>query len=134
MMPRFQSFLVVAALFTLVGCGGPKAEAPSNPAANAPAQNMAAQGGAAFQTLQGVVNKTKTAVEAGNFDQAKTDFSKFETSWKLVQPAVRAKAPNTYKAIEDGVTAVNSGIKGKNKQTVLNTLTSLSKSITTASK
>ncbi len=134
-MLRFQSLLIAAALFTLASCGGPKTEAPSAPPANSSAQTAAPKGGAAaFQALQGVITKTKGAVEAGNFDQAKTDFSQFETSWKAIEDGVKAKSPNTYNAIEDSLTAINSGIKNKNKQTVLNTLTSLSKSVTAAAK
>ncbi len=89
---------------------------------------------AGFTALQGVISKTKTAAEAGNFDQAKAEFEKFEDSWKTVEDGVKAKSSETYGEIEDGMDTVNSGIKGKNKEKVLSALQTLTKSIASAVK
>ena len=79
--------------------------------------------------MKNVVTKTKIAIEAENFDQAKTDFTRFEDSWKTVEDGVKATAPARYTAIEDAMEAVNKGVKEKNKSNAIAALESLTKNV-----
>jgi hypothetical protein len=88
-----------------------------------------------FTALQNVISSTKKAVEAGKLDVAKTEFAKFEDSWKTVEDPIKAKSKATYQAIEDGLEAVDKGIASKQgKDALLASLTKLSQSVMTASK
>jgi soluble cytochrome b562 len=88
-----------------------------------------------FVALQGTIGLTKKAIEAGKLDTAKTEFAKFEDSWKTVEDGVKSKSGETYRAIEDGVKSVESGINSKqDKVALLASLQKLSQSIDTASK
>ncbi len=90
---------------------------------------------AGFTALQGVVSSTKKEVEAGKLDTAKTELAKFEASWKTVEDDVKSKSPETYKAVEDGVEAVDTGItKKQSKDALLASLQKLSQSVDKASK
>ena len=88
-----------------------------------------------FTGMQEVIKSTKIATEAGKLDAAKTEFSKFEDSWKTVEDGVKSKSADTYKAIEDGVQSVETGISSKqSKDTLLASLKKLSLTIDRASK
>jgi hypothetical protein len=88
---------------------------------------------ASLAALQGIVDTTKTAIEEGKLDEAKTEFAKFEDSWQTVEDGIRSKSADTYKAIEEGVKLVNSGISGKQaKSSLLASLQKLSKNIENA--
>ncbi len=88
-----------------------------------------------FTALQQVVGSTKQAIESGKLDVAKTEFAKFEASWKTVEDGVKAKSPDSYKAIEADVQSVETGIANKQDKTaVLANLQKLSQSIDRASK
>ncbi len=88
-----------------------------------------------FMALQETIGSTKKAVEAGKLDAAKTEFAKFEDSWKTVEDGVKSKSGETYRAIEDGVKSVESGIDSKQGKTaLLASLQKLSQSIDRASK
>jgi soluble cytochrome b562 len=88
-----------------------------------------------FTALQGTIGSTKKAIEAGKLDVAKTEFAKFENSWKTVEDGVKSKSGETYRAIEDGVKSVESGIGSKQgKAALLASLQKLSQSIEKASK
>lgn len=87
-----------------------------------------------FTALVGVVSNTKTAVEAGNFDQAEKAFDKFEDAWNKVEDGVKAKSANSYDAIEDAESQVESAIKAKDKAKALAGLETLNKNITAVSK
>jgi soluble cytochrome b562 len=88
-----------------------------------------------FMALQGTIGSTKKAIEAGKLDAAKTEFAKFEDSWKTVEDGVKSKSGETYRAIEDGVKSVESGIDSKQgKAALLARLQKLSQSIEKASK
>jgi hypothetical protein len=133
-MNRFQLLLVGSAMLGLVGCGEPKASAPDAPTAQA--SNAAVSPAAGFTALQGVTVKTAAAVKSDKFDQAKTEFERFETSWKTVEDAVKAKSSDTYNKIEEGLDTVNGEFKNKqpDKAKVTTALQSLSKEITAAAK
>jgi hypothetical protein len=64
-----------------------------------------------FGGLLTVVTNTKTAVEAGDFAKAKTEFGQFEDSWKMVEDGVKAKSADTYDTIESSVDEVNNNLK-----------------------
>jgi soluble cytochrome b562 len=88
-----------------------------------------------FTALQGTIGSTKKAIAAGKLDAAKTEFAKFEDSWKTVEDGVKAKSGETYRAIEDGVKSVESGIDSKqDKAALLASLQKLSQSIEKVSK
>jgi hypothetical protein len=90
---------------------------------------------AGFVGMQGVITSTKTAIEAGKLDVAKTEFAKFEDSWKTVEDGVKAKSADNYKGIEDGMESVNGGIAAKaGKDKLLASLQKLSQSVDKAGK
>ncbi len=153
MNPLQSSLILGAVVWGLASCSSPQASTPdastpaSSPAATAPkaspspsAMTTKAPAGAmsaasaGFTALQGVIAHTKTAIEAGNFVQGKTEFDNFETSWKTVEDGVKAKSGETYTAIEDGMDKVTEGLKSKNKADVLAGLQALDKSVAIAAK
>ncbi len=132
-MKRFAFWLMtgVAAL-TLASCGESKAPAPK---AETPATKSAEKSvtpSAGFAALQTVVSTTKSAIVKGDFDQAKTEFGKFEDAWKPMEDGIKVKAPKLYTAIEDGMDSVAQGIKSKDKDKTLTALDGLKSSITNA--
>ena len=84
-----------------------------------------------FSGMKNVISSTKIAIEAANFDKAKTDFAKFEDSWKTVEDGVKKTAPTKYSAIEEGMEAINKGIKEKNKNSTIAALDSPSENVAT---
>jgi hypothetical protein len=141
-MYKFHPWLVSSvAVLALASCSTPQSSTPSAPAPASPAMApdkamtpTTQPGVSGFTALQNVVNKTQAAVEAGNFEQAKAEFGKFEDSWKTVEDGVKSKSSATYSAIEDGMDDVNGGIKDKNKAQVLSALQTLTKSIVSVAK
>ena len=90
---------------------------------------------AGFTALQKVVGATRAAIESGKVDVAKTEFAKFEASWKTVEDGVKTKSPESYKAIEDGIQSVEIGISTKkSKEVLIASLQKLSQSVDRASK
>jgi hypothetical protein len=65
---------------------------------------------------------------------AKTEFAKFEDSWKTVEDGVKIKSKDTYTAIEDGVETTGKKIAAKDTEGTIVALQSLSKNVTTGSK
>lgn len=135
-MIRFNYVLIVGAiaLLTLVGCSSPNQTTTQTPAGS-PASNTGAarvtSSQAGYQSLLGVVSNTRAAVEAGNYTQAKAEFTKFEDNWKQVEDGIKAKSGDSYKAIEDSLDRVTGQLRGAqpNKQQVLTDLQSLEKNI-----
>lgn len=131
-MNRIQSLLIGGvAVFMLASCSTQKQANQPTETSVPTAEKPTADG---FTTLQQVVNKTQTAVTAGNFEQAKTEFGKFEDSWKTVEDGVKGKSSKTYDAIEEGMDNVSKGIKDKSKENTLTALKSLSTSLVSAAK
>jgi hypothetical protein len=96
---------------------------------------VSAKSSPGFAALQAVVTATTTAIEAGKLDAAKTEFAKFESSWKTVEDGIKSKSPTTYRAIEDGVKSIDKGIDSKqSKAILLSSLQKLSLTIEQASK
>jgi hypothetical protein len=134
-MSRFQSLLMGSLLLVGLGsCSTPEASVPEKSAA--PVKTEASNPAAGFTVLQNVTEKTTTAVNADKFDQAKTEFEKFEYSWKTVEDGVKAKSSKTYTAVEDGLDTMNGELKNKqpDKAKMLAALKSLNQSIATISK
>jgi hypothetical protein len=135
-MSRFQSLLVSSLLLLGLGsCGTTEASVPEKPAAPVKTET-ASNPAAGFAALQSVTEKTTTAVNAGKIDQAKTEFEKFEDSWKTVEDGVKAKSSKTYTAVEEGLDTMNGEFKNKqpDKAKMLSALKSLNETIATASK
>jgi hypothetical protein len=135
-MSRFQSLLVSSLLFLGLGsCGTTEATVPEK-AAPVEKTASAANTAAGFAELQSVTEKTTTAVTAGKFDQSKTEFGKFEDSWKTVEDGVKVKSSKTYTAVEEGLDTMNGELKNKqpDKAKMLTALKSLGQSIATAAK
>lgn len=72
-----------------------------------------------------------TAVEAGNYAQARAEFTKCEDNWKQVEDSIKAKSGYSYKAIEDSLYQVTGQLRGAQpkKRQVLADLQSLEKNI-----
>jgi hypothetical protein len=135
-MSRFQSLLVSSLLLLGLGsCGTTEATVPEK-AAPVEKTASAVNPAAGFAALQSVTEKTTTAVTAGKFDQAKTEFGKFEDSWKTVEDGVKAKSSKTYAAVEEGLDTMNGELKNKqpDKAKMLTALKSLGQSIAMAAK
>jgi hypothetical protein len=134
-MNRFQAlFLSSFVVLGLASCGEPQTSAPASPAAST--SMTSGKPAAGFTALQGVTDSTTLAVKAEKFDQAKTEFGKFEDSWKTVEDGVRTKSSDTYKAIEAGLDTVNGELKNNqpDKAKMLSALQSLAQSIASAAK
>jgi hypothetical protein len=132
-MKRFQALsLSGLVVLGLASCSEPQTSAPTSSAALATSGKPAA----GFTALQNVTDKTTLAVKAGKFDQAKTEFGKFEDSWKTVEDGVKTKSSDTYKAIEAGLDTVSGELKNNqpDKAKMLSALQSLAQSIGSASK
>jgi predicted lipid-binding transport protein (Tim44 family) len=85
------------------------------PAATAPATEAAPAKASGFPGVKAVIAASKKAGEAGDFDAATTEFSKFEDAWKTVEDGVKSKSAANYKGIEDAVEAANLAIAKKDK-------------------
>lgn len=123
-------------LTALAGCSSTKPTAStSESTAPSPVETTQASS-TGFGDLQAVVTKTKTAVEAGDFAQAKTEFDKFESAWQPVEDGVKAKSPDSYDKIETNMDQVTAGLKAAqpDKTKVLASLQALDETITNAAK
>ncbi len=142
-MKRISLLLISGlTLLTLASCSGeskePETKVETKPAAPVAAEKMAKPAAksatAGFAMMQSIVQKTKGAIEKGDFATAKTEFGKFEASWKTVEDPIKTKAPKAYTAVEDGMDAVNNSIKAKDKAKTIEALKTLATSISAAAK
>ncbi len=119
-------------LTSLTGCSSkPTAEAPAAPEAmSSPAMSSAALP-AGPAGLTAVVDNTKTAVAAGDFKQAETNFGQFETAWKPIEDGIKEKSPDAYDKIESGMDQVMGALKASDKEKGLSALASLNDTIKT---
>ena len=125
--------LLCGGLLVLNMSGCAKKPAPVETSAAPTTKDTPASSG--FTALQRVIGSTRTAIEVGKLDVAKTEFAKFEASWKTVEDGVKTRSPESYKAIEDGVQSVETGIGSKQaKETLLTSLQKLSQSVDKARK
>ena len=140
-MKSFKPMLIIASisLLTLVGCNKPEQAATettpattSNSTEKVPGQKSTVSNAG----LLAVVSKTKTAVKAGNFVQAKKEFDKFEDAWKEVEDGIKAKSRNNYDAVEKSMDEISGELKPAKpqKDKLLASLQSLEKTINAISK
>ncbi len=120
-------------VLNMTGCGEKPASVETSTTKSASSTTSTKSSG--FTALQQVIGSTRQAVESGKLDAATTEFDKFEAAWKTVEDGVKAKSPSSYKAIEDGVDSVKTGITNKQDKTaVLASLQKLSQNVDRASK
>ena len=135
-MKRFTVELMSSiAVLTLTSCSGSKDASPivtATPATERGAISSNNTNAAEFAALQSVILKTQGSIEKNNFEQAKTEFGKFEESWKTVEDAVKTRTPKVYGAIEEGMDRTSEGIKSKNKTKALTALEALKTSVNSA--
>ena len=133
-MKILQLFCGSLIAFNITSCTN-KPDSVENSIAKTKAVTSAPQNKASgFTALLQVIKSTKKAIEAGKLDVAKIEFAKFESSWKTVEDEVKSKSADTYKAIENEVGSVNSGIDSKqSKNMLIANLQKLNQSITKAS-
>ncbi|MFN7412634.1 MAG: DUF4363 domain-containing protein [Dolichospermum sp.] len=140
-MKSFKPMLIIASisLLTLVGCNKPEQAATettpattSNSTEKVPGQKSTVSNAG----LLAVVSKTKTAVKAGNFVQAKKEFDKFEDAWKEVEDGIKAKSRNNYEAVEKSMDEISGELKAAKpqKDKLLASLQLLEKTINAISK
>jgi ribosomal protein S20 len=138
-MKRISLLLISGlTLLTLASCSGESKEAETKTPAPVAAEKMAKPAAknatAGFAMMQAIVQKTKGAIDKGDFATAKTEFAKFEASWKTVEEGVKTKAPKAHTAVKGAVDAVNNSIKAKDKAKTIAALKTLATSISAAAK
>ena len=120
-MKSFKPMLIIASisLLTLVGCNKPEQAATettpaatSNSTEKVPGQKSTVSNAG----LLAVVSKTKAAVRAGNFVQAKKEFDKFEDAWKEVEDGIKAKSRDNYEVVEKSMDEISDELKAAKPQ------------------
>ncbi len=135
--PKIAFIVTAISFLTLAGCSnGEKSAVETSPDVSPASQTATTSTEQTDQGLLNVVNNTKSAVEAGDFAKAKTEFDKFEDSWKPVEDGIKAKSPENYKAIEESMDKIEGQLKASkpSKEKVLPELQSLEKTITSVEK
>lgn len=104
-------------LLSLVSCNTPQ----SSETASAPSESSAAQSSPAARTadakatlveMQQVLTQTGEAVKASDFDKARATYKDFdEKYWEPIEDGVKEKSADTYKQVEEGMTAVSNNLK-----------------------
>ncbi|HEY9825762.1 MAG TPA: hypothetical protein V6D19_09965 [Stenomitos sp.] len=142
-MIRSQLLLIgTLTVLGLTSCGSPQSSTPeasapaseaSSPAMQASSSRAAASG---FTALKDITTKTEASVKAQKFNDAKTEFDKFEESWKTVEDGVKSKSSQTYNSIEENLDTVIAELKNsKPDQTkLLTALQALSNNMASAAK
>ncbi len=130
-MRSLQFFLVGISVLTLVSCSSPEVK-PVEQSSTVPSKTTEVAKPSGFSGMQDVISKTKAAIEAKNFNSAKTEFAKFEDSWKTVEDGVKVKSKTTYTAIEDGIDTINKKIAAKDAQGAIAALKLLSENVTSS--
>ncbi|MEG4318726.1 MULTISPECIES: hypothetical protein [unclassified Microcoleus] len=143
-MARLNHILVVSAVtvLALTGCDSakqastPKTSPSEVPAATAVSTSDKAASPVSYAELVSVVTNTKAAVQTGNFAKAKTEFDKFENSWKKVEDGIKKRDPKSYDAVEETTEKVMTELKKSkpSKDQVLAELQSLEKTISSIPK
>jgi hypothetical protein len=120
-------------LASLAGCSSkPTAEAPTNSPETSTTTAMSSPAiPSGTAGLTAVVDNTKAAVSAGDFQKATAEFDKFESAWKPVEDGIKAKAPAAYDKIEAGMDQVTGALKASDKEKGLSALQSLNDTIQT---
>jgi hypothetical protein len=135
---RFYQILIAAniSLMGLAGCSSPEQASTQNSPTATPASTVSKEtaspaSGDGASSLLGVITKTKTAVNKGDFATAKKEFDGFETVWGKVEDGIKAKSKSNYDAIERNLDEVTNLLKDSkpNKDKVTVALQSLEKDI-----
>ncbi|AFY73746.1 hypothetical protein Syn7502_01692 [Synechococcus sp. PCC 7502] len=133
---NYKLFTASAIAFVAItGFKAPEQSAFAKPPESVPVA-AAPEKTSGFTALQGIVAKTKSDVETGNFTKAKAEFSQFNDAWKKVQDGLKKKSPDAYKAIEADAATVTKELSASkpDKAKVTTALTTLDKAITKAAK
>ena len=120
-MKSFKPMLIIASisLLTLVGCNKPEQAATetTQPATSNSTEKVPGQKSTVSNAgLLAVVSKTKAAVKAGNFVQAKKEFDKFEDAWKEVEDGIKAKSRDNYEVVEKSMDEISDELKAAKPQ------------------
>lgn len=103
-------------LFSLVGCTSstPEAAVPqsSGTAVSSASVDSGAMATGGYSDMSTQVASAKAAVEAGNFDEAKTAMGQVEESWKTVEDDLKKKDKAAYDTIETHMDEANAALKG----------------------
>jgi hypothetical protein len=89
---------------------------------------------AGVASLTGVVTKTRTAIDAGDFEKAKMEISQFEGAWSKVEDGVKAKSPAAYDAIETSMKDTTGAVNAEDKPKALAALKALDNAVALAAK
>ncbi|PAX59597.1 DUF4363 domain-containing protein [Brunnivagina elsteri] len=139
---RFYQVLIAAniSLMVLAGCNSSEQSSTQTSPTASPASTVSKDtdsqaNSTGVSSLLGVVAKTKTAVNKGDFVTAKKEFDGFETAWGKVEDGIKAQSKSKYDAIERSLDAVTSSLKDSkpNQGKVTTALQSLEKDINTVS-
>ncbi len=84
--------------------------------------------------LASIVSKTKTAIDAGNFEEAKAEISKFDDIWAKAEKGIEAKSPAAYQAISANVSAATGAVNSEDKPKAQAALTALGKALAMTAK
>ncbi|BAU44288.1 hypothetical protein [Leptolyngbya sp. O-77] len=122
-------------LATLAGCSTRTQEAASGPPAT-PLESPSLTAAADYSALTSVVDKTRAAIEAGDFAKAKAEFETFESVWAPVEDGIKAKSSSAYDSIEESMDKVSGALKASqpNKDEVLAALKTMDEAIASVSK
>ncbi|MEB3358531.1 MAG: hypothetical protein VKK04_17525 [Synechococcales bacterium] len=116
----------IISLIAFAGCNrSPEVNiSQASPAATASTPAATTDG---FDGLKAVITNTRSAVEAGDFAAASSEFEQFETYWKQVEDGIKDEMPDTYEAIETNMDEISGGLKASqpNQEEVLAALQSL---------
>lgn len=125
-----MNYLLALGLVGMIGTASLAGCTSSQTTAETPATSAATQASTGDTSgLKQVVTNTKAAVEAGDFNKAKTEFEQFETAWKPIEDGIKAKSPTGYDEIESGMDKVGSALNSADKTQALASLQSLDQAI-----
>lgn len=93
-MRRTTTILSTIALLTLAGC----AENPISSVSRANSHSTISQSN--IKKVQEKLTIVKAAINAGNFVVARKEFSKVESTWKMMESSIRALSSNSYISVE----------------------------------
>jgi hypothetical protein len=82
-------------------------------------------------SLAGAVTSTKSAIDTGNFAQAKMEAAKLNELWAKAEAGVKSKSPAVAQVISTGLTNVTGAVNQEDKAKAQAALTALSKAFTT---
>lgn len=142
-MRHFHKLLIVVPMsfIALVGCSqaeqaSKEVQNAAEPAAKVATSTVKEAAGEGINGLLGAVAKTKAAVQSGEFETAKKEFTSFEKIWKTAEAGVKTASGDKYDTIVKTVGEIKGLMKESkpNKDKVLSALQSLTKNLKPGSK